>query len=197
MNTLSASDLFSLEAYHRQRSEFREQVLAHKRRRQVAIGPNATLYFEDRLTIQYQVQEMLRIERIFEPEGIEEELAAYNPLIPDGSNFKATFMVEFADAEERRRALFRLRGIEDCVYLEVDGFERLQAFADEDLERSDDEKTSAVHFLRFELTPAMKQAVGDGAGLSFSIDHPEYRHQIRLGDEVRAALVADLDPADA
>ncbi len=197
MNRLSASDLYSLEEYHRQRPEFRERVLAHKRRRQVAIGPNATLYFEDRLTIQYQVQEMLRIERIFEQEGIEEELSAYNPLIPDGSNFKATFMVEFADAEERRRALFRLRGIEDRVHLEVEGFERLQAFADEDLERSDEEKTSAVHFLRFELTPAMKEAVRNGAGLSFSIDHPEYRHQTRVGDEVRAALVADLDPTPA
>ncbi len=193
MNKLSVSDLYTLEQYHKLRPEFRARVLEHKRNRQVAVGPNATFYFEDRLTMQYQVQEMLRIERIFEEEGIHEELSAYNPLIPDGSNFKATFMMEFADPEERRKALIRLAGIEDHVYLTVDGFDAVQAIADEDLERSSEDKTSAVHFVRFELTPQMKQAVRDGAGLKFSIAHPEYRHEVTATEAQRAALAADLD----
>jgi hypothetical protein len=193
MNRLKVADLYSLEEYHRLRPEFRARVLEHKKNRQLAVGPNATFYFEDRLTMQYQVQEMLRIERIFEQEAIEEELAAYNPLIPDGSNLKATFMMEFGDPAERREALVRLRGIEDLVYLTVDGFERVQAIADEDLERSCEDKTSAVHFVRFELSDAMKTAVKRGAALRFSIEHPEYRHAAEAGDTLRNALAADLD----
>jgi hypothetical protein len=193
MNRLKVADLYSLEEYHRLRPEFRAKVLEHKKKRQLAVGPNATLYFEDRLTMQYQVQEMLRIERIFEREAIEEELAAYNPLIPDGSNLKATFMMEFGDAAERREALVLLRGIEDLVYLTVDGFERVQAIADEDLERSSEDKTSAVHFLRFELTAPMRAAAKSGAKLGFSIEHSEYRHAVEAGDALRKSLAADLD----
>jgi hypothetical protein len=153
MTHLNASDLMSLEQYARQRSDFRAKVLEHKKRRQVALGPNATLYFEDRLTIQYQVQEMLRIERIFEPAGIDEELSAYNPLIPDGSNWKATFMLEYPDVEQRKRELARLIGVEDKVWVQVEGHDKVYAIADEDLERDTEEKTSSVHFLRFELRP--------------------------------------------
>jgi hypothetical protein len=194
MQKLTHDTLLSLEEYHRQRPEFRTRVLAHKQTRKVSIGPNATLYFEDRLTIQYQIQEMLRVERIFEAEGIEEELDAYNPLIPDGSNLKATFMLEFPDAEERRQALMRLGGIEDHVYLRVAGHKPAYAVADEDLERSTEEKTSAVHFLRFELTPGMCAELRNGAALAFGIDHPNYRHEIAaVADAVRESLAADLD----
>ena len=194
MSTLRPSDLMGLEEYHRERPAFRERVLAHKRDRQVAVGPNATLYFEDRLTIQYQIQEMLRIERIFETEAIEEELEAYVPLIPDGTNLKATFMVEFPDPEQRRRELQRLTGIEDRVYLEVAGHEPVFAIADEDLERTTEEKTSAVHFLRFELTPSMRSALADGADLGVGIDHPRYRHSVDpVPQAVRESLAADLD----
>ena len=194
MRKLEASDLMGLEAYHKSRPAFREQVLAHKRDRQVAVGPNATLYFEDRLTIQYQVQEMLRIERIFESEAIEEELEAYVPLIPDGSNLKATFMVEFTDPEERRRELARLVGIEDRVYIQVSGCDRVYAIADEDLERATEEKTSAVHFLRFELTSTMRSALKGGAELSIGIDHPNYSHFVAaVPPASRNSLVADLD----
>jgi len=164
MATLQVGDLYTLEEYHQVRPELRAKVLAHKKHRQVPLGPNATLYFEDRLTMQYQIQEMLRIERIFESEAIEDELNAYNPLIPDGSNFKATFMVEFPEVEERREALKRLAGLEDHVYIEVEGCERAYAVADEDMERTSEGKTSAVHFLRFELEPPMKQALRGGAG---------------------------------
>jgi hypothetical protein len=195
MKRLEVSDLYSLEEYHKIRADFRAKVLEHKRNRQVALGPSATLYFEDRLTMQYQVQEMLRIERIFEEEAIQEELGAYNPLIPDGSNFKATFMIEFPDAEERRRQLQRLGGIEDNVYAQVQGFERVVAYADEDLERSSDEgKTSAVHFLRFELTAEMAGALKQGALLGMGVEHPNYAHRVEAVDEaVRQSLVADLD----
>lgn len=189
---LQVADLLSLEAYHRERSEFRARVLAHKRNRQVAIGPNATLYFEDRLTIQYQVQEMLRIERIFEAEAIEEELAAYNPLIPDGSNLKATFMLEFPEIDERRAALARLRGIEDVVYLQVEGGARVTAVADEDLERSDADKTSAVHFLRFEFPADAIAALRSGAALVAGIAHSEYSYEVTLSDNIRAALIVDF-----
>ena len=194
MSKLQPSDLMGLEEYHNARPEFRERVLAHKRDRQVAVGPNATLYFEDRLTIQYQVQEMLRIERIFESEAIDEELQAYVPLIPDGSNLKATLMVEFPDQEERRRELARLIGIEDRAYIQVSGCDRVYAIADEDLERSTEEKTSAVHFLRFELTPPMKSALKAGAVLSIGIDHPNYRHAVdAVPAAARESLTADLD----
>ena len=194
MRKLEASDLMGLEAYHKSRLAFREKVMAHKRDRQVAVGPNATLYFEDWLTIQYQVQEMLRIERIFESEAIDQELQAYVPLIPDGSNLKATFMVEFADPEERRRELARLVGIEDKVYIQVSGCDRVCAIADEDLERATEEKTSAVHFLRFELTAPMKSALQSGAELSIGIDHSNYSHLVAaIPAAARNSLIADLD----
>ena len=191
MDKLSRTDLFSLEQYHEFRAEFRARVFAHKRLRRASVGPNATLYFEDRLTIQYQVQEMLRVERIFEADAIEEELAAYNPLIPDGANLKATFMLEYTDPDERRRMLGRLLGIEDRVWMETGG-ERVFAVADEDLDRATDDKTSAVHFLRFELPDGMCNALGNGADMRFGIDHDEYRHECTLALESRAALVADL-----
>jgi hypothetical protein len=193
MKKLTLSDLLSLEEYHKQRPEFRARVLAHKKDRQVSIGPNATLYFEDRLTMQYQVQEMLRVERIFEEDAIEDELAAYNPLIPDGKNLKATFMLEFVDAAERRHVLVGLAGIEDRLYLQVAGFDRVFAVADEDMERSQPDKTSAVHFVRFELTDGMIAAVKSGAELRFGIDHDEYRHETAASDRQRAALLADFD----
>ena len=192
MDKLSRADLFGLEKYHEVRTEFRARVLAHKRLRQVPIGRNATLYFEDRLTIRYQIQEMLRAERIFEADAIEEELAAYNPLIPDGANLKATFMLEYEDAGERRRMLGTLRGIENRVWMEAGG-ERVFAVADEDLDRTTDDKTSAVHFLRFELPDGVRDALGDGAAMRFGIDHDGYRHECTLPEESRAALVADLD----
>ena len=194
MSSLQSSDLMGLEEYHKVRDEFRAKILAHKRNRHVAIGPNATLYFEDLLTIQYQVQEMLRIERIFESAAIEEELEAYVPLIPDGSNFKATFMVEFPDPEERHRELARLIGIEDKVYIQVSGYDRIYAIADEDLERANDEKTSAVHFLRFEMNSSMVKSLKDSAEISIGIDHPNYCHSVEsLSIAVRTALLADLD----
>lgn len=193
MRKLAPSDLYSLEEYHGLRPEFRSRVLAHKKDRQIAVGPIATLYFEDRLTIQYQVQEMLRIERIFETEAIEDELAAYNPLIPDGTNLKATFMIEIPDVEERRRELKRLAGIEFRVYARVDGFEPVFGEADEDMERTTEEKTSAVHFLRFELSTPMSAALKRGAALSIGTEHPEYSHETQLGITQRDALVADLE----
>jgi len=194
MRQLAADDLMSLEEYHRQRPDFRAQVLAHKKNRQVEIGANATLYFEDQLTVRYQVQEMLRIERLFEMEAIEDELAAYNPLIPDGANLKATFMVEFPDAEIRRRELARLTGIEDTVYVQVAGFSKITAIADEDLDRSTEEKTSAVHFLRFELDDGMCEALKQGASLGFGIDHPNYVESISaVPPAVRDSLTTDLD----
>ena len=164
----------------------------HKRLRQVPIGPNATLYFEDRLTIQYQIQEMLRVERIFEAEAIEEELAAYNPLIPDGANLKATFMLEYADQDERRRMLGALVGIERRVWMEAGG-QRVFAAADEDLDRATEAKTSSVHFLRFEVSSDMRGALGDGAAMRFGIDHDRYRHECTPAAESRSALLADLD----
>ena len=189
---LQVSDLLTLEQYHRERAEFRARVMEHKRNRQVAIGDNATLYFEDRLTIQYQVQEMLRIERIFEADAIDEELAAYNPLIPDGSNLKATFMLEFPDADDRRTALQRLRGIEDSLYMHVADGERRLAIADEDLDRSDPDKTSAVHFVRFEFSEQDIAALHAGAALFAGTDHAEYSYRTQLSDNIRAALIADF-----
>ncbi len=190
---LRAEELFSLEQYARQRAEFRPRVLAHKRERTIQCGPNATFCFEDRLTVQYQVQEMLRIEKIFEAEGIADELAAYNPLIPDGSNWKATLLIEYPDADERRIALGQLKGIEDRCWVEVAGHDRVFAIADEDLERENDEKTSAVHFMRFELTPGMVEAAKAGAALSIGMDHDAYRHVVDpLPEASRASLVRDL-----
>jgi hypothetical protein len=194
MQKLTRDDLYSLEQYSEIRDEFRNQVLSHKRNRRVELGTNAALYFEDRLTMQYQIQEMLRIERIFEAAGINGELEAYNPLIPDGSNWKATFMVEFSEVEERRAMLTQLIGIEDKVYVQVDGFERVYAIADEDLDRSDEHKTSAVHFMRFELAAEQVEALKSGAALAAGIDHENYRVEISpLAENVRQSLIGDLD----
>jgi hypothetical protein len=194
MQKLSRDDLFSLEQYAVARPEFREKVLEHKRDRRLDLGTNAALYFEDRLTMQYQVQEMLRIERIFEAEGIEEELEAYNPLIPDGSNWKATFMVEFPEVEQRRAMLEQLVGIENLVYVQVADFDRVFAIADEDLERADEKKTSAVHFLRFQLPPEQVAALKQGASLIAGIDHENYRVEVSpVAANIRESLVRDLD----
>jgi hypothetical protein len=193
LRALLPGDLMSLEQYARRRAEFRSAVLAHKRDRTLQCGPNATWCFEDRLTVQYQVQEMLRIERIFEPAGIEDELATYNPLIPDGSNWKATLLVEYPDEGERRIALAALRGVEERCWVRVAGQDRVYAIADEDLERENDEKTSAVHFLRFELTSAMVAAAQAGAAVSVGMDHDAYRHAVDpLPEASRASLVQDL-----
>jgi hypothetical protein len=193
MQKLTVSDLMSLERYSRERPDFRTRVIAHKRNRQLNVGPNTMWLFEDRLTVQYQVQEMLRTERIFEAEGIAEELAAYNPLVPDGSNWKVTFLIEYTDPEVRRVQLEKLRGVEDRCWVQVSGFERVFAIADEDMERENEVKTSAVHFLRFELSDVMSAKLKGGAALSVGIDHPEYQHQISPAPEnVRASLIADL-----
>jgi hypothetical protein len=192
LRTLIASDLMSLEQYARERDAFRAGVIAHKRHRTVAVGPNMTWVFEDRLTIQYQVQEMLRIERIFEPAGIQEELAAYNPLIPDGSNWKATMMIEYPDPRERAAALAQLRGVEDRCYVEASGCSRVMAIADEDLARENAEKTSAVHWLRFELPAALQAAVRAGAPVTAGVDHPAYRHKAEFPAATVQSLVRDL-----
>jgi hypothetical protein len=194
MRLLSRDELMPLEEYAEKRSAFRAQVMAHKKNRQVHIGAHATLYFEDRMTIQYQIQEMLRVERIFERAGIEEELQAYNPLIPDGLNLKATFMLEYADPEVRAQALEQLIGIEDLVWIAVDSHPAIYAIADEDLERANADKTSAVHFLRFELQPGQVQALKNGATLAMGIDHDHYSHRIdALSAAQHDALVADFD----
>jgi Protein of unknown function (DUF3501) len=192
MHKLTRDDLWNLEAYADERPAFRHKVIAHKKLRQVALGPHATLYFEDRLTIKYQVQEMLRTERIFERAGIEDELAAYNPLIPDGTNWKATFMLEYPDAEERRIALGRLGGVEHKVWVQVDGAARIFTIANEDLERSRDEKTAAVHFLRFELDAASIGLLKRGASLRMGIDHPGLPYAVDVPSAVRDCLVQDL-----
>ena len=194
MQKLSRSDLYSLEEYAILRTEFRQQVMAHKKNRRVPLGNIAALYFEDRLTMQYQVQEMLRIERIFESEGIQEELDAYNPLIPDGKNLKATFMVEVTDEDERRHKLAELKGVEDEVWFRVEGFDPIFAIADEDMERENAEKTSSVHFMRFELTAEMVDAAKQGAALGVGISHAAYTVQLEpLPENTRIALVADFD----
>jgi hypothetical protein len=189
---LTRDDLYSLEQYAQIRPDFRARVMAHKKNRQVAIGAHTTLYFEDRLTMQYQIQEMLRAERIFESAGIQDELDAYNPLIPDGCDWKATFMIEYEDQDERREALTRLRGIEDRVWVQVAGFEPVYAIADEDMEREDETKTSSVHFLRFALTGPIAAAMKEGARLTLGIDHPDYRYQVEAAPAVRESLAADL-----
>jgi hypothetical protein len=190
---LEPADLMSLETYARERPGFRRRVLEHKKRRTVHCGPHATWCFEDRLTVQYQVQEMLRIERIFEAEGIADELSAYNPLLPDGSNWKATLLIEYPDEAQRRVELAKLKGVEDRCWVQVAGHGRVFAIADEDLERENDEKTSSVHFLRFELTAPMVAAVRAGAGIRIGIDHDHYRHEVELGAATRESLSADLD----
>ncbi len=193
MPHIDRQTLMSLEAYARGRKEFRARVIAHKKARTVHLGEHVTLIFEDELTIRYQVQEMLRIEKIFEEDGIEDELAAYNPLIPDGSNFKATMLIEYEDPGERHRALAKLRGIEDRVWVQVESCAKVFAIADEDLERENAEKTSSVHFLRFELTAEMVSALKYGVGLGIGVDHPQYQAEIpAVGEDARKALLADL-----
>ena len=194
MKKLDRSALWSLEEYAEMRSDFKSKVIAHKQNRQLPIGPNATVYFEDNLTIQYQIQEMLRIERIFEAAAIEEELGAYNPLIPDGNNWKATFMIEFTDEAERRVALAKMRGVEDSIWMQVEGHDKVRPFANEDMERTNDDKTSAVHFLRFELDQEMVTSLKNGANLSAGITHAEYHHIVDVvPDSVRKLLLEDLD----
>ena len=188
---LKPADLMTLEAYARARKDFRARVFEHKRLRNQAVGPNTTWCFEDRLTVQYQIQEMLRAERIFEADAIQEELDSYNPLIPDGTNLKATLLIEFTDPEERRTALERLKGIEARCWVGV-GAEHFYAIADEDLERENEEKTSAVHFLRFELSAQARAALKAGTRVELGIDHPAYRHSVTLSEEAGRSLAADL-----
>jgi hypothetical protein len=193
MQKLKPTDLYSLEQYSRDRPAIRAKVMEHKRTRQVGVGPSLMWLFEDRITIQYQVQEMLRAERIFEAAGIEEELGSYNPLIPDGSNWKVTLLIEFPDEKERRIQLARLKGVEDRCWVQVAGHAKVFAIADEDLERENDEKTSSVHFLRFELTPPMIAAMKAGAALCLGVDHDQYRHEINpVSPAVQASLKGDL-----
>ena len=192
MNKLKREDLFSLEQYAEQRADFRDHVMAHKKNRRVNVGPHLSLYFEDRLTIQYQVQEMLRIEKIFEAGAIQEELDTYNPLIPDGGNLKATAMLEFEDVELRRKRLGELVGVENHIWLQVDGHEKVYAIANEDLERSTDEKTSAVHFLRFELDCEMATAAQSEARISLGVDHDFYRYATVLEGPEKSSLINDL-----
>jgi hypothetical protein len=189
---IKRESLLPLETYARERDAFRAKVLAHKKNRTVHLGGHVTLQFEDELTIRYQVQEMLRIERIFEEEGIRGELEAYNPLVPDGSNWKATMLIEYPDADERRRMLAKLKGVERATWVQVEGCERVLAIADEDLERENEEKTSSVHFLRFELDAKMRERLHAGAALSMGIDHAQYRAKLVVPDDVRASLMADL-----
>ena len=197
MNPLSRSDLWSLEEYAKQRPAFRARVMEHKKSRQLALGENTRLYFEDLLTIKYQVQEMLRIEKIFEAAGITEELEAYNPLIPNGHNWKATFMIEFDDPVERAERLSTMIGIEDRVWLQVNGCEKVYPIADEDLERDNESKTSAVHFLRFELDPIMIAATKTGEPILAGIDHPAYPVAgFEISAEIRESLSRDLDSVD-
>jgi len=190
---ISRESLMSLETYAKTRTEFRKQVMEHKKNRSVFLGNHVTLLFEDEITLRYQVQEMLRIEKIFEEDGIQSELDAYNPLCPDGSNFKATMLIEYGNVAERKAALAKLIGIEDRLFVQVEGQPRVYAIADEDLERETAEKTSAVHFVRFELTPEMKSALKSGAQMMVGCDHPNYPvHLEELPQETLSALLKDL-----
>ena len=193
MPAITRESLLSLEAYAKARPEIRAKAIAHKRARSLHIGDHVTLLFEDETTVRYQIQEMLRIEKQFEEAGIQDELDAYNPLIPDGRNFKATMLIEYEDENERREQLAKLKGIEDRTWIQVEGSPRVYAVADEDLERENEQKTSAVHFLRFDLTEEMAAALKYGVSLSAGVDHPQYRHALEpVGAELRAALVKDL-----
>ena len=195
MTALTRGDLWSLEEYAEHRPAFRAKVMEHKKTRQLALGENARLYFENALTIKYQIQEMLRIERVFEAAGIEEELEAYNPLIPDGHNWKATFMLEFDDPAERAQRLAELVDIEHKVWLQVEGFDRVHPICDEDLDRATEDKTSSVHFMRFELSPSMVAAMNSGAALQAGIDHPGLPIAAFTVDAaIRDSLAADLEP---
>jgi hypothetical protein len=194
MHKLTREDLMPLEKYAAERTRLRGEVIAHRRLRNIQVGPNMTWCFEDRTTVLYQIQEMLRAEKIFESAGIQDELDSYNPLIPDGSNWKATLLLEYPDTEERRSALSGLIGVEDRCWIQVDEMDLVFAIADEDLERSNAEKTSAVHFLRFELSPSMAEALKGGASLSIGVEHPNYRHSVSpLPVPARDALLHDLD----
>ena len=190
---ITRADLMSLEQYAEKRPEFRRKVLEHKKYRQVALGPNSTLYFEDRLTLLYQIQEMLRIEKVFEAEGINEEIEAYNPMIPTGRNFKATFMIEYTDAEVRAAQLGKLVGIEDLVWMQIGDFDKIWSIADEDLERSTEAKTSAVHFMRFELTDEMTSTLKSGANWVIGVQHPLYTYETPIEGAIRKNLNNDLD----
>ncbi|HJT99282.1 MAG TPA: DUF3501 family protein [Rhodanobacteraceae bacterium] len=193
MNKLTRTDLWKLEDYARERPAFRTRVIAHKKNRTIHLGAHLTLIFEDRTTVQYQVQEMLRIERIFEADAIDEELGAYNPLIPDGTNLKATMLIEYDDVDVRRRELERLRGVEEMITLRVGDGAPVRAIADEDLDRSNETKTSAVHFLRFELSPEDIAKLRGGAELAFEVSHPHYSARTAAPPDVRQALLADFD----
>jgi hypothetical protein len=194
MPSITRASLMTLEAYAKVRKEFRANVMAHKKNRRVHLGDHITLQFEDEMTMRYQIQEMLRAERIFEEDGIQEELDAYNPLVPDGSNWKATMLIEYPDTTERAKALAELIGVEDRIWIQVEGSPRVYAIADEDLDRETDVKTSSVHFLRFELDPAMKQALSGNAGLRMGVDHPRYRTVLdSLPTAIRESLMRDLN----
>jgi len=194
MPAVTRDSLMPLEVYAQKRAQFRAQVIDHKKVRTVHLGDHVTILFEDELTIRYQIQEMLRIEKIFETAGIDDELEAYNPLVPDGSNFKATLLIEYATVPERQRALAKLKGIEDRIFVQVEGQARVYAIADEDLDRENDEKTSAVHFLRFELNAMMKTALKNGAQIKVGCDHPQYLAQVdEVSPETLASLVKDLN----
>ena len=193
MSKLTRDDLMSLEKYSEVRDEFRRNIMAHKKNRIVGLGPHMTLHFEDRTVMHYQIQEMLRAEKIFDSEGIQEELDAYNPLIPDGTNFKATCMIEYEDPAERSEALKKMLGIEDKIWVKVDGYDKVNPIADEDLERATEDKTSSVHFLRFELSQDMIDAAKQGAAISIGVDHPAYDYSVdALNESVRNSLVSDL-----
>ena len=190
---ITRDDLMSLEQYAEKRGEFRQQILLHKKHRQVALGPNATLYFEDRFTLLYQIQEMLRIEKVFEADGINEELEAYNPLVPSGRNFKATFMIEYPDPVIRAAQLEKLLGIEDLLWMQVGDHDKIWSIADEDLERATDTKTSAVHFVRFEVSDEMAQELKAGAKWGIGVQHPVYSYDLDIEGETRVSLLKDLD----
>ena len=193
MPKITRESLMTLEAYARERNAFRARVMSHKKDRTLHLGEHVTLIFEDELTMRYQIQEMLRVERIFEEAGIQDELDVYNPLIPDGRNFKATLMIEYPDVEERRERLAVLKGIEDRIWVQAEGCKRVYAIADEDLERETEEKTSSVHFLRFELSEEMASALKYGVGLAIGVDHPQYTATLDpMPDNVRKSLVNDL-----
>ncbi|MCS6995442.1 MAG: DUF3501 family protein [Casimicrobiaceae bacterium] len=192
MPALTRDDLMTLEAYHKWIKQNKAAMVEHRKRRSVQLGEHVRVQFEDATTIRYQIQEMLRIEKIFDEEGIQSELDAYNPLIPDGTNWKATMMIEYPDVNERRRALARLIGIEDRMFVEVEGHKRVYAIADEDLDRENEEKTSSVHFLRFEFTPQMRAALLAGAGATLGCDHPHYPMHVAIPPETLAELIKDL-----
>lgn len=189
---ITRKDLMSLEQYAEKRPAFRQEVLEHKKDRQVALGPNTTLYFEDRMTLLYQIQEMLRIEKVFEADGINDELEVYNPMIPSGRNFKATFMIEYTDADMRAAQLEKMVGIENLVWMKIEGFEKVWSIADEDLERSNATKTSAVHFMRFEINDEIAASLKAGAQWIIGVQHPAYTYEYQVEGDTRACLLNDL-----